>query len=363
MKKQISKIVTALAVGTLFLTFSCKKPSASFTSDKTAVKIGEPVNFTNTSEADAKAMWDFGDGTQSMSNQNMISHAYAKAGTYNVTLTVAKKNGKKPSDAPAIVITVSEKGTNAMFTSKTAVSANEIVTFMSTSTEADELSWDFGDGYQNNLTQPVNPVQTHSYANNGSYIVTLTAFSNNRTVRSTYSSTITVTGASGDNVTQSMLVGFWKISSHVLTNTFNGSAVTCTANVNMPYSVTTFSTAAKIEVKNASLSGFGNITTYDGNGNVNSTGSYQVKNASQLTSWTHPLLKADASGTPIANSGVSNPVATSNPWTITTLNATTLVITFNYANSNAAGYNGGTCAYTANGINQVLTETVTYTKM
>ena len=360
MKKQISKIVTALAVGTLLITASCKKPAASFTSDKTTVKIGEAVNFTNTSEADAKAMWDFGDGTQTESTQTMISHTYAKAGTYNVTLTAAKKNGKKASDAPAIIITVSEKGTVAMFTAKTNVAAGEIVSFQSTSTGADELTWDFGDGIQNNLTQPVSPTQTHVYNNNGTYVVTLTAFANSRTVSSTYTTAIVVTGANGDNQTMAMLVGSWKLTSHVLVHNFNNVAVASCPNIgNIPYSTTTFTGTAHIEVRSNNI-----INTYDGNGNLKSNGSYNLKNATQFNSWSHPTLQADGTGTLILNSGVA-PIVGNNAWDITTLNATTLVITYKYKDTNKTGYNGATCTPANQNVTGVedVTETVTYTKM
>jgi PKD repeat protein len=364
MKKQISKIVTALAVGTLLFT-GCKKPAASFTSDKTAVVVGEPVNFTNTSEADAKAMWDFGDGTQVESNQNMISHSYAKAGTYNVTLTAAKKNGKKPSDAPAIQITVSDKGTAAMFTSKTTVQAGEIVSFNSTSVDADEYTWDFGDGIQTNLTQPVSPVQTHVFQTNGTYVVSLTAFSQNRGVHSTYTSTITVVGGTGDNQVMAMLAGQWKMSAHTLVHTFNGTPVaSCPAIGNIPYSTTTFSTSAKIDVRPSANSTSGTINTYDGNGNLKSPGSYTIKNSTQLSAWGHPALQADGSGTIILNSAVGTFVG-NNAWTITTLNATTLVLTYNYTDTNKIGFNGSTCTPANQNVTgtEVVVETVTYTKL
>ncbi len=367
MKKQISKIVTALAVGTMFIAVSCKKPAASFTSDKTTAAVGEPINFTNTSTADAKAMWDFGDGTQSNTNQNMVSHTYAKAGTYNVSLTVEKKNGKKPSDAPAIVITITDKATAAMFTSKTNVAAGEIVSFNSTSNLADEYTWDFGDGVQTNLTQPVSPVQTHVFNVNGTYVVSLTAFSQNRTVHSTYTSTITVGGGNGDNATVAMLAGMWKLTSHIVVHKYNNADVTASTTScpntsglgSLPYTANTFTTAAKIEVK--SLGGV--INTYDGNGNLSSGGSYSVKDATHMN-WAHPTLKADASGTLIINSGVSAPVG-SNYWTITTLNATTLNITYSYTNSNASAFNGSTCTPSNTivyGV-EMYTETVSYTKM
>jgi PKD repeat protein len=310
-------------------------------------------------------MWDFNNNTQIQSNQNMISHTYAKAGTYNVTLTAAKKNGKKPSDAPAIQITVSDKGTSAMFTSKTTVAVGEIVSFNSTSVDADEYTWDFGDGEQTNLTQPVSPVQTHVYGENGTYVVTLSAFSQNRTVRSTYSSTITVVGGTGDNVTQSMLVGMWKMSSHVVVHTYNGTDVSSSNTAcpntsslgSFPYSVLSFSTAAKLDVKSNNT-----MNLYDGNGNLNTTGSYSIKDATHMT-WAHPALKNDPSLTGgVVNSGVANGP---NYWTITTLNSTSLEITYTYRNTNAQASNGPTCtpANTTVFGNEVYTETVKYTRL
>lgn len=353
MKNKISKFVSAIMVGTLFITFSCKKPAASFTADKATAKVGETVTFTNSSIADAKAMWDFGDGTQSLSTQNTITHVYAKAGTYNVTLSAAKKNGKKPSEAPATVITVTEdKNPKALFTSKTTGVVGEILAFNSTSTDADELAWDFGDG----TITTVSPVQTHVYTTNGTYVVTLTAFAKNSTLRNTYSSTITINGTNGDNATQSMLLGQWKMTNHVYTNTLGGTAVnTCTSNLtNLPYSTSTFAAGAKIEVR-----ANGVIGTYDANNNFRSSGSYSVRNATQLYSWNHTVLY-DVLGVFIPNSFVNTPAYGQNPWTITVLNATTLTITYNYTDPTASGPTGSSCTV-ANG--RVVSETVTYTRL
>lgn len=359
MKNKITKLVSAIMVGTMFITFSCKKPAASFTADKSTAKVGETVTFTNASTKDSKDMWDFGDGTQSLSSQNTITHVYEKAGTYNVTLMVSKKNGKKESDAPATVITISEdKNPKALFTSKTTVVTGEIVAFTSTSTDADQLAWDFGDGY----ITTASPVQTHVYNTAGVYVVTLTAFAKNSTLRNTYSSTITVGGTNGDNATQAMLYGQWKMTSHTLVHTWGGATVdgTCNNIGNQPFSVTSFTSTPKIEVRPN-----GSIYSYDGNGNISSTsGSWNLKDATKFNSWAHSTLEADGSGTLVVNTAVPS-FNVGNPWTITTLNATTLVITSSYSDTNRSGFLGAACTPSNTTVvrAELATEVVTYTKL
>lgn len=67
------------------------KPTASFTAVP-LVPNSKTINFKNTSKFGTKFIWNFGDGspvkvTTTMVNEE-ISHTYATAGSYNVTLTV-----------------------------------------------------------------------------------------------------------------------------------------------------------------------------------------------------------------------------------------------------------------------------------
>ena len=88
----------------------------------------------------------------------------------------------------AIAISSCTKEPGASFTvSSKVVSTNENVKFTNTSTDADHYSWDFGDGTKSTDENP-----THAYSKEGSYTITLTAYSKNDKKSNTYSESITV---------------------------------------------------------------------------------------------------------------------------------------------------------------------------
>jgi PKD repeat protein len=66
-------------------------------------KSGLVVTFTDTSNPPATSwQWNFGDGTPLNTQQNPV-HAYAAAGTYNVTLTAANAGGSSGAVKPVTV--------------------------------------------------------------------------------------------------------------------------------------------------------------------------------------------------------------------------------------------------------------------
>ncbi len=101
--KKIQLLLTGLVI---FLLSACsKKPSASFSTDKTSVEVEQTVTFTNTSENGSKYLWDFGDG--STSEEESPSHTYQNVGNYTVKLTAYNSNKKKSSDK-SLIISVTE---------------------------------------------------------------------------------------------------------------------------------------------------------------------------------------------------------------------------------------------------------------
>ncbi|MEA3446309.1 MAG: PKD domain-containing protein [Bacteroidota bacterium] len=109
--------------------------------------------------------WDFGDGTTS-TLQNP-THTYAQNGTYVVTLTIS---GPNCSDTETMTITTGTTSCIADF--MFYPDSNSVMTYyfydMSTGSPT-SWTWDFGDGTTSSLQNP-----THTYAQNGTYVVTLT---------------------------------------------------------------------------------------------------------------------------------------------------------------------------------------------
>ena len=140
--------------------------------------------FTDTSTPPANYFliawwWDFGDGF-SANLPNPI-HNFPSAGIYNVTLTItADSAGYSCSSSITQPIQAFDMPT-AMFSvqSPNCEGGPTQLTDYST-TQSGYLTtwdWDFGDGNTQTVTYPASPNVTHTYANTGTYAITLTVTS------------------------------------------------------------------------------------------------------------------------------------------------------------------------------------------
>jgi len=111
-------------------------------------------------------LWDFGDGTTSTLAEP--SHVYANNGNYTVSLTATSTSGCTQVINPVTQITAT--GPEAQFTLNSLVScAPTIVNFYDNSVDDQQWIWNFGDGNQSVIENPV-----HIYNQPGTYDVTLT---------------------------------------------------------------------------------------------------------------------------------------------------------------------------------------------
>ncbi len=355
MKKQFLKATSALLASAMLFTASCKKPSASFTADKTTVAVGQAVTFTNTSKDDAKVAWDFGDGTESNAITKTVTHVYEKPGSYTVNLLVSKGNDKKPSDATPITITVS--GPTASFTaSTTSPLKGQVVTFISTSTNASSFAWDFGDGSSN--IPLTTPTVTHTYNNGGTYVVTLTAKDPSNTVVSNSTMTITVGGVGAGSVdNQLLIVGTWKYVSYTVTDVRNGTAYTSnnggnTGMLGHTVAVNNTVSANVMQQFTSNNNSGGSIYNTDPNGNVSSWGTYTILDATKISGTNFSSVNAN-NGSVTAQSYATYTVSTSS-FVITFVSTATLPSYYDYATNPATLH--------AAGETQVVTTTYTYSK-
>ncbi len=183
----VFKAVTfILAFGFLGLVSSCEEDDEQETITPTSAFSVESQNFlevtfTNASTNAVSYVWNFGDESGGSNNENPV-HTYAEPGTYTVRLVAA--SASDDLDVSTMEVTVSDAVTPVAAFSTSADGL--AVTFTNSSMNADTYAWDFGDENTSTEESP-----EHTYAEEGTYIVTLTVTSADG-VESTVSEEITV---------------------------------------------------------------------------------------------------------------------------------------------------------------------------
>lgn len=153
---------------------AAQTPPSAVISGPSAAQVGETVTFdasasTAGSSAISTYAWSFGDGSQG--SGRVVSHAYGKAGTYYVLLTVTDANGltdsashelrvSAPTPPKAVIKAPSQAkvGQKVTFDGSSSTSGSPIVAYV----------WSFGDGGSASSV-----VATYAYNKPGSYDVTL----------------------------------------------------------------------------------------------------------------------------------------------------------------------------------------------
>jgi gliding motility-associated-like protein len=111
--------------------------------------------------------WDFGDGKSS--NKKQASHAYSKAGNYEIVLNCFED--KKLVQKERVQITVvSNPKANFEWTDKLLeeLSENYTIAFSDQSFDAVKWMWNFGDNKTSSIANPI-----HTYNRQGTYAITL----------------------------------------------------------------------------------------------------------------------------------------------------------------------------------------------
>jgi len=146
-------------------------PDANFVADDSIGCQPHSVTFTgNTGQGIVSWIWDFGDGNDSTTTINTVTHTYTGTGNFDVTLIVVDTLGCEDTLVKPNYIQINPPTAdfNAIATSGCPAFTT---TFNDLSTGVNGIvawAWDFGDGN----TGTGNPA-THTYVNPGQYTVTL----------------------------------------------------------------------------------------------------------------------------------------------------------------------------------------------
>jgi PKD repeat protein len=171
----------ATGVKTASIVVQNRPPVADLTTSATVLDKQETVTFDASPSYDPDGTvvaysWDFGDGTTATGIR--VSYSYPDSGAYTVTLTVTDDDGA--TDTVAVTKTVRNQSPVAIFTeSAENMYVDDTITFNAAESYDPDgtvvaYSWDFGDG-----TTASGITVFHAYADNSSYIVTLTVTDNN----------------------------------------------------------------------------------------------------------------------------------------------------------------------------------------
>ncbi len=157
-------------------------PVASFTYSPAAPNAGGSVTFDASSSFDPDGSivsysWNFGDGS-ALGSGVTVSHTFANAGTYTITLGVVDNVGGAAASSQFLTIkSATDVPPTASFTvSPSSPIAGQAATFdASASSDPDgtivAYAWDFGDG---SSTSGASAIAAHTFASVGTYTVTLT---------------------------------------------------------------------------------------------------------------------------------------------------------------------------------------------
>jgi PKD repeat protein len=170
-------------------------PSASLDANRTTVRTGESIRFSDLStDPDGTVTartWDFdGDGTTDATDAT-VATSYADDGTYTVELEVTDDDGA--TDATTTTVTVANRApTVSLSANRTDVQTLEDVAFSVAAADSDgavaTVEWDLdGDG----TTDATGTSVVHDYADDGAYTVTVTVTDDDGATSST-ATTVTV---------------------------------------------------------------------------------------------------------------------------------------------------------------------------
>ena len=142
---------------------NCVLESTQFTVDGTVTNIGSVQTWN----------WDFGDGTYS--DIQDPAHTYDIAGTFDVTLSITTNDGCYASITHSVTINPLP---TANFDHSAPACLNDTINFYNQSSSQngniETWLWEFGDGEEVTITAPDDPNVSHTYANGGTFMVTLT---------------------------------------------------------------------------------------------------------------------------------------------------------------------------------------------
>jgi PKD repeat protein len=148
----LTDAATTQAISTQNLTIAPLPITASFTITPNPTEVNVPVSFSATATGGTPPYvnfsWNFGDGS-ALGSGSLVTHAYASAGTFSVTVTVEDSAGKTGTSSAQSVVVNSNLVVSAITASPNPANTGQTVNFIATTSGGVApvtCTWDFGDG-------------------------------------------------------------------------------------------------------------------------------------------------------------------------------------------------------------------------
>jgi len=168
-----------------------------------------PVSFINSTTMNADSLsWSFGDGVTSSANNPTNTYTITTDNqTFTISLKATNTAGSNTMNRTiSVYATPPVNVTAANFTESQPIITSPIIEFNgSSSSNVTKYEWDFGDGQKNYTAQPV-----HTYANPGTYMVTLTTTNYDISSNGVYSTPVVyyITPQNGPTGTDVTIYGY-----------------------------------------------------------------------------------------------------------------------------------------------------------
>ncbi len=164
-------------------------PTADASASETLGIVDSPITFDGTRSLDQDGYiknwsWDFGDGNQN--NGEIVTHAYVKSSTYNVTLTVTDNLDATDRDSITVFIGIANTPpSKPTITGPTSGTKNTEYTYNATASDEDndmiQYHFDWDDDTSNTtafLPNGTTATQTHTWTAAGKYTISVQVYDN-----------------------------------------------------------------------------------------------------------------------------------------------------------------------------------------
>ncbi|OIP00632.1 MAG: hypothetical protein AUJ98_07280 [Bacteroidetes bacterium CG2_30_33_31] len=171
------------------------------------------INFTNYSNIQNSALWNFGDGN--VSSQINPTHVYSAAGNYNVSLIVTDNCG---IDTANITINVGNSPQLSFSTSNDTICQFSSVSFNNLTSNLTNLQWNFGDS----ITSTLNSL-SHTYQSFGNKLITFIGEDANSNCTDTISKIIVVNPSAKAIISVDTLDGCYPLTVNFQSQSINST--------------------------------------------------------------------------------------------------------------------------------------------